>query len=312
MSLLISWSIAFDTIIHTVGTFRQNDTTPADTDMHLSLFSPHIEKENGGTGANIAYSLALLGKTPSLIGTYGDDGVEYIKHLEHIGIDTHLSERKHGAYSAQAFIIRDEKTGQINTFHAGAMSFSWGLTHKKEQFSHAIVAPDSKEWMLRRVDECVEDGIFTIFDPGQAMGIFSGDELIHAVNKAHMTAMNEPERIQFEKITGCDYVQLCQEHGKIALLTRWEHWSSIIDQSGERTIAVVPPKSIVDATGCGDAYRAGLLYGLSEWWDILKSAELWSIIASIKIWHFWGQNHHLSRDEINQLWEQHFGKVFIA
>lgn len=92
--------------------------------MHLSLFSPRIEKEYGGTGANIAYSLALLGKSPCLIGTYGDDGIEYIKHLEHIGIDVHLSEQKQGNFSAQALIIRDEKTGQINTFHAGAMSLS--------------------------------------------------------------------------------------------------------------------------------------------------------------------------------------------
>lgn len=86
--------------------------------MHLSLFSPQLEKENGGTGANIAYSLALLGKSPCLIGTYGDDGAEYIKHLEHIGIDTHLTEQKSGTYSAQAFILRDSKNGQINTFHA--------------------------------------------------------------------------------------------------------------------------------------------------------------------------------------------------
>lgn len=99
------------------------------------------------------------------------------------------------------------------------MALSGGLTHKKESFSHAIVAPDSKEGMLRRVDECVEDGIFTIFDPGQAMGIFSKEELIHAVKKAHMTAMNEPERIQFEKITGNDFVNICEENGKIALLT---------------------------------------------------------------------------------------------
>lgn len=99
------------------------------------------------------------------------------------------------------------------------MSLSGGLTHKKEHFSHAIVAPDSKEGMLRRVDECVEDGIFTIFDPGQAMGIFSKEELLHAVKKSHMTAMNEPERIQFEKMTGEDFIKICQENGKIALLT---------------------------------------------------------------------------------------------
>ena len=312
MTILVSGSIAFDTIIHTVSTFRQNDTNSAENDMHLSLFSPRIEKENGGTGANIAYSLALLGKSPCLIGTYWDDGGEYIKHLEHIGIDTHLSEQKLGNFSAQAFIIRDEKTGQINTFHAGAMSLSWELTHKKESFSHAIVAPDSKEGMLRRVDECVEDGIFTIFDPGQAMGIFSREELLHGVKKAHMTAMNEPERIQFEKMTGSDFVKICEENGKIALLTLWEKGSMIYNSDGENQISVVPPKNIVDATGCGDAYRAGLLFWLSEGWDIIESAELCSILASIKISHIWGQNHHLSKEEINALSEKHFGKVFFA
>lgn len=171
MTILISGSIAFDTIIHTVGTFRENDLDTINA-MNLALFAPRIEREHGGTGANIAYSLALLGEAPALIGTYGDDGDEYIAHLSRIGIDTRLTEKRVGTYSAQAFIMRDGQNGQINAFHPGAMSDSGNLTHKKENFSHVIVAPDSKEGMMRRVDECREDGIFTIFDPGQAMGIF--------------------------------------------------------------------------------------------------------------------------------------------
>jgi adenosine kinase len=190
MTLLISGSIAFDTIIHTVGTFRENDLSTTEA-MNLALFAPRIERENGGTGANIAYSLALLGESPCLIGTYGDDGTPYIDSLSRIGVDTHLTEKREGIYSAQAFIMRDAGGGQINAFHPGAMSDSGNLTHKNESFSHAIVAPDSREGMIRRVDECVEDGIFTIFDPGQAMGIFSPEELIHAVEISHMTAMNE-------------------------------------------------------------------------------------------------------------------------
>lgn len=208
MSILISGSVAFDTIIQTVGDFRTQDTIE-NSHLHLSLFSPTIRKEYGGTAANIAYSLALLGKNPSIIASVGEDATDYLLRLKEFGIGTELINTVPGSYCPQAYIIRDEGNGQITTFHPGAMSASGEISHGNIPFQFAIVAPDSKEGMIRRVDECKSAGIFTIFDPGQAMGIFSGEELKAQVVKADITIMNEPERAQFKKMVGEDFVDIC-------------------------------------------------------------------------------------------------------
>ncbi len=153
MSLLISGSVAFDTIIQTVGSFRGQDNRE-NAQLHLSLFSPLIRREYGGTAANIAYSLALLGKPSHVIASVGEDGIEYIERMKELGINTELMQVVPGSYSPQAHIIRDEEGGQINTFHPGAMSASGEITHGNIDFRYAIVAPDSKEGMMRRVREC--------------------------------------------------------------------------------------------------------------------------------------------------------------
>lgn len=144
MSILISGSVAFDTIIQTVGDFRSQDLS-REHDLHLSLFSPMIRKEYGGTAANIAYSLALLGETPHIIASVGEDAEDYILRMQEMDIHTELIQTLPGSYCPQAYIIRDEGNGQINTFHPGAMGASGELTHGNIDFNFAIVAPDSKE-----------------------------------------------------------------------------------------------------------------------------------------------------------------------
>ncbi len=311
MSLLISWSVAFDTIIQTVGDFRSQDNTPT-SDLHLSLFSPAIRKEYGGTAANIAYSLALLGETPHIIASIGEDGSDYLVRLRELSIQTELIQTIPGSYCPQAYIVRDGGNGQINVFHPGAMSASGEISHGNITFSHAIVAPDSREGILRRVDECTSQWIFTIFDPGQAMGILSAEELRSCVVKSHITIMNEPERAQFESIVGEDFVNLCRSYGHTAIVTLWEEWSIIISESSEIWISALYIENILDATGCGDAYRAGLLYGLSHGWNITKSAQLWSILWGIKIQSMGGQNHSFTRDQIDEIGTREFGEKFFA
>ncbi len=139
--------------------------------------------------------------------------------LRELGIQTELIQTLPGSYCPQAYIIRDGGNGQINVFHPGAMSSSGELTHGNISFSHAIVAPDSREGILRRVNECTNRGIFTIFDPGQAMGILSAEELRSCAVKSHITIMNEPERVQFESIVGEDFVKICQSYGHTAIIT---------------------------------------------------------------------------------------------
>lgn len=311
MSLLISWSIAYDTIIQTVWNFRDADNQK-DKDLHLSLFSPQIRREYGGTAANIAYSLALLGKNPHIIATVWEDADEYLFRLREFGISTELTITIPGEYSPQACIIRDQWNGQINTFHPGAMSRSGEITHSNISFTHAIVAPDSKEGMMRRVRECHSQNIFTIFDPGQAMGIFSGDELMEMTTLADITLMNEPERTQFMSITGTDFVEIALKNNRRGIVTLGEKWSIIYSlEHGESHIKAIHADKIIDATGCGDAFRAGLLYGLSSSWDIKKSAMLWSILWGIKIWYMGGQNHTFDSNLINQISEREFGRKFF-
>lgn len=311
MSLLISWSVAFDTIIQTVGDFRSQDNTPQ-SDLHLSLFSPTIRREYGGTAANIAYSLALLGESPHIIASIGEDGSDYLMRLRELGIQTELIQTVPGSYCPQAYIIRDGGSGQINVFHPGAMSASGEISHGNIPFSHAIVAPDSKEGILRRVTECTDQGVFTIFDPGQAMGIFNSEELRSCVVKSQITIMNEPERIQFESIVGEDFINICQSHGHTAIVTLGERGSMIYSGYEEIVLPAIYTDMTLDATGCGDAYRAGLLYGLSHGWNIEKSAQLWSILWGIKIQSMGGQNHTFTRDQIDEIGVREFGEKFFA
>ena len=310
MPLLISWSIAFDTIIQTVWEFRTQDNR-ANTHLHLSLFSPVIRKEYGGTAANIAYSLALLGKNSYMIGSVGEDAVEYLSRLRDMGINTELVQTIPWSYSAQAYILRDEEKGQINTFHPWAMSSSGELTHGNITFQYAIIAPDSRDGMIRRVNECTNRGIFTIFDPGQAMGVFSREELIDLTSKAQITIMNEPERAQFLEMTGEDFIHICQGRWHTGIVTLSDKWSIIISQSDEIIIPAIDRVTVVDATGCGDAFRAGLIYGLSENWNLERSCQLWSILGWIKVEYMWGQNHSFSRSEIDTIGQERFGTKFF-
>lgn len=311
MSILISGSVAFDTIIQTVGNFRNQDTV-TNKDLYLSLFAPIVRRENGWVAANIAYSLALLGKSSHIIASIGEDGTDNIKKLQELGINTELVRVVPWSYSPQAYILRDQDNGQINTFHPGAMDFSGEITHGNIEFKYVIVSPDSKNGMIRRLNECVAAGIFTIFDPGQAMGIFSWEELKRMVIQANITIMNEPEKAQFQEIVWEDFVTISLSYGHTAVVTLWENWSQIYQPDAIIThIAGIYTDKIVDATGCGDSYRAWLLYWLSEWWSIAKSCKLGSIIGGIKIQSIGPQNHTLDKEIINTIGEKQFGEKFF-
>lgn len=310
MPILISWSIAFDTIIQTVGIFRTQDNT-TNPDLHLSLFAPIVRREYGGTAANIAYSLALLGKYAHIIATAGDDSSEYLDRMREMGIKTELIQTIPTSPSLQSFIIHDDSHGQINVFHPWAMNMSWELTHGNIAFEYAIVAPDSPAGMIRRINECKKSGIFTIFDPGQAMVGLTWPELISLVTQADISIMNEPERNQFQEMSGIDFPEICRSNWRIAIVTLGEKWAMIIDGSNEKIISTIPAEIVVDATGCGDSFRAGLLYGLSEWWSIERSVQLGNIIGGIKIESMGGQNHTINKDTINTTWEKEYGVKFF-
>jgi adenosine kinase len=310
MPLLISGSIAFDTIIHTVQTLRKHDLD-IEKNLHISLFAPVVQREYGGTAGNIAYSLALLWKKSHIIASVWADSDEYIERLNSLGIHTELIHKVLSELSLQAYIVHDESDGQINIFHPGAMNHSGEISHGNMDFKIAIVAPDAPSGMKRRVRECSEAWIYTIFDPGQAMGWLSKDELLELTEKANITIMNEPESIQFREITGIDFIEKRTRTSNIAIVTLGENGAMVITDTWEKIIKWVKAEKIVDATGCGDAFRSGLLYGLSEGWEIEKWVQLANIIGSIKIGFIGWQNHILDKEKINILWKNNFGIKFF-
>lgn len=310
MSLLISWSIAFDTIIQTLWNFRDNDIK-RQSDLHLSLFAPVVRREYGWTAANIAFSLALLWKVPHIIATAWNDSESYIEYLKNLGIKTELIHTIPTSPSLQSIIIHDNAHGQINIFHPGAMNMSGEISHWNSSFEYAIIAPDSWEWMIRRLNECKESGIFSIFDPGQAMVSLTGEQLIMLVKQADIVIMNEPERVQFQSMTGEDFVQISKDYHHVAIVTLWENWAMMLDWENEIRIPTQKIEKIIDATWCGDAFRAGLLYWLSEKWTLEKSVQLGNILWSIKIQYMWAQNHTLSKDTINTIGNTLYSEKFF-
>ncbi len=312
MSILVSGSVAFDIIIGTVGTFKSQILPESLDSFNMSLFAPTLRREYGGTAGNIAYNLALLGKNPEIIATVGEDAYEYIDRLNTLGIRTDSMKVIPKTFSPQGYIIGDELNRQITAFHPGAMGVSGELSLRHKDYTHVIVSPDSRDGMMNRLQECSENNIFAIFDPGQAMGIFSGEELIKMVVQADLTIMNEYENEMFRGLTGKYFTDITKPYGKIGIVTLGEKWARIILEESEIHIPTIFVHTPIDATGCGDAFRAGLLYGLSEKWDIEKSCRLGSILGGIKIEHIGGQNHTFSKESITTLGEKEFGEKFFA
>lgn len=215
MSILVSGSVAFDIIISTVGTFKSQIIPDALDSFNMSLFAPTLRREYGGTAGNIAYNLALLGKNPEIIATVGEDAHEYIARLNGLGILTDSIKIIPQTFSPQGYIIGDELNRQITAFHPGAMNVSGELSLRHQDYTHVIVSPDSRDGMMGRLQECNEQGIFSIFDPGQAMGMFSGEELTKMVVQADLTIMNEYENELFKGIVGKSFTEITVPYGKI-------------------------------------------------------------------------------------------------
>lgn len=222
MTILISGSVAFDTIITTVGTFKSQIIPEALDSFNMSLFAPALRREYGGTAGNIAYNLALLGKNPEIIASVGEDAYEYIERLGTLGIRTESIKVIPKTFSPQGYIIGDELNRQITAFHPGAMGTSGELSLRNENYTHVIVSPDSREGMLNRLQECSDRKIFSIFDPGQAMGIFSGEELVKMVVQADITIMNEYEHEVFKGLAGEAFTDITKSYGKIGIVTLGE------------------------------------------------------------------------------------------
>jgi adenosine kinase len=309
--VLICGSVAYDTVMVFPGHFKNHILPDQIHILNVSFPVPEMRREFGGCAGNIAYSLKLLGGNPRIMATVGDDAAPYLERLEKLGISRAHVRQVAGTFTAQAFITTDLDDNQITAFHPGAMMCSHH-NHVREARDVAlgIVAPDGRDGMFQHARDFAAARIPFIFDPGQAMPLFNGDELLEFLSLADYACFNDYEiRLACER-TGRSIAQLA-EQVQALIVTQGGQGSNIYADGQILHIPCAPAEAIVDPTGCGDAYRAGLLYGLMNQWDWLRAGRLASLMGALKIATQGPQNHHLSREEIAARYQKAFGEALI-
>jgi adenosine kinase len=308
MSALICGSFAFDNIMVFQDRFKNHILPDKIHILNVAFLVPDMRREFGGTAGNIAYNLNLLGGQPLIMATVGDDFGPYANWLGQIGLDMKHVRGIAGSYTAQAFITTDKDDNQITAFHPGAMNFAHeNRVSDTSGVKLGIIAPDGRDGMCLHAREFQEAGIPFLFDPGQGMPMFSGQELLDFTAMADYLALNDYEAQLMQEKTGQTLEQLAQQVK--ALVVTLGAKGSMIYADGQRyEIPCVEADAIVDPTGCGDAYRAGLLYGIARGWDWQTAGQLAAVMGAIKIASRGGQNHKPSREEIAQRFHKAFGK----
>lgn len=307
MKTLICGSLAYDNIMVFADRFKNHILPEQIHILNVSFLVPEMRREFGGCAGNIAYSLKLLGGEPAIMATAGDDFEPYAARLENLGIDQTHVRRVPETYTAQAFITTDLDDNQITAFHPGAMNHSH-LNHVPSDggIQLGIVAPDGRDGMLQHAREFNANGIPFVFDPGQGLPMFNGSELLGFVEQAEYIAVNDYEAKLLEQRTGQSLSQLA-ERVRAIVVTLGKQGSQIYTDGSVINIPCVPAAQLLDPTGCGDAYRGGLLYGIANGLDWELTGRLAALMGAIKIASRGAQNYTLTRAEIEQRFKDAFG-----
>jgi adenosine kinase len=296
MSVLICGSLAFDTITAFPGRFAQQILPEQVHILNVSFLVPTLRKEFGGCAGNIAYSLQQLGGQPLVMAALGKDGALYRDHLEHLGLDLRHVLTVEDDYTAQAMIITDQDNNQITAFHPGAMGQAHRLTIKADpSVKLAIVAPDGRDAMLQHAEQLRAAKIPFVFDPGQGLPMFDGAELNRFISQATWVAVNDYEGKLLADRTGSSLAELSKSHLQGLIETLGADGCNVYVQGEKTHVPGVKAEAVVDPTGCGDAFRGGLLHGLSQGWDLVTSVALGNRIGAIKIAVAGPQNYTLNR-----------------
>ena len=308
MPALICGSIAYDTIMVFGDRFKNHILPDQIHILNVAFLVPDMRREFGGCAGNIAYNLKLLGDEPLIMATVGDDYVPYAQHLERQGLARTHVRQVPNTYTAQAFITTDLDDNQITAFHPGAMNHSHlNQVSAAKDASFGIVAPDGREGMLQHAREFHAARIPFIFDPGQGLPMFSGEELLRLVELATYVTVNDYEERLLCERTGQALEQLAKLVDGL-IVTLGGEGSHIYAEGRRLEIPCVTPEALVDPTGCGDAYRAGLIYGLSRGWEWSKTGRLASLMGALKIASRGGQNHRPKRGVIADRYYDAFGE----
>ncbi len=308
MSALICGSYAYDTIMVFHDKFKNHILPDKVHMLNVSFLVPDMRREYGGCAGNIAYNLKLLGGDPLPMATVGSDFDLYANWMDRCGIPrTHIKVYT-STFTGQAFITTDEDDNQITAFHPGAMSLSHeNKVSDAEGVSIGIVSPDGREGMIEHAEQFAEAGIPFIFDPGQGMPMFNGDDLLRFTEQATWITLNDYEAQLFEERTGLSPHEIA-ERVEALVITRGGEGSHIYTREHRLEIPAAPVSAINDPTGCGDAYRAGLLYGLMNDMDWETSGRIASLLGAIKIERHGTQNHRFTRDEFERRFQETFGR----
>jgi adenosine kinase len=307
MHTLICGSVAYDTIMVFRDRFRNHILPDQIHILNVSFLVPDMRREFGGCAGNIAYNLRMLGGRPLIMAAVGDDYQPYAYRLDRLRLSQQHVRQIKDTFTAQAFITTDLDDNQITAFHPGAMNYSH-LNHVSDaaDVTLGIVAPDGREGMLQHAREFSEAGIPFIFDPGQGMPMFSGEELLALVRSARYVTLNDYEARMLQDRTG-EKLEALAQLVEALIVTEGADGSVIYVDGTQIRIPSVKPQTVLDPTGCGDAYRAGLLYGIANDFDWPTSGRLASLMGSIKIASRGGQNHQVNRDEIGARYREAFG-----
>ena len=300
MSAVICGSLAFDTIMSFEGRFSEQILPDQLHILNVSFLVPALRREYGGCAGNIAYSLRQLGGIPLPMATIGSDGADYLARMRSQGISTEFVREVAGVYTAQAMIMTDRDNNQITAFHPGAMMQAHiSRIEARSDIKLGMISPDGRDAMLQHAEQFKAAGIPFVFDPGQGLPMFDGQELAHFVDLANWVTVNDYEARMLCDRTGLSCAEISRRvHGLVVTLgaNGCEVWIA-----GEKT--VVPPvqaEVVVDPTGCGDAFRGALLFGLEQGWSLARCAALGNRVGAHKIASRGGQNYTLDSDKISE------------
>jgi adenosine kinase len=291
MASIICGSLAFDTIMNFEGRFAEQILPEQLHILNVSFLVPALRRDFGGCAGNIAYGLKQLGGTPLPMATVGRDGGAYLERLTGQGISTEFVRTVDEAYTAQAMIITDRDNNQINGFHPGAMDFAH-LTKivARNDIKLGIVAPDGRDAMLQHGAQLADAGIPFVFDPGQQLPRFDGAELRTFVAQASWVTVNDYEGKMLSDRTGWSCAEISRRVRGL-IVTLGGEGSEVWVDAHRTLVPTVKAAALVDPTGCGDAYRGALLFGLEQGWTLARCAALGNRLGALKIAQHGPQNY---------------------
>jgi len=319
MASLICGSIAYDTIMNFEGKFADQILPEQIHILNVAFLVPTMRREFGGCAGNIAYNLSLLGGEPIIMATVGGDAAPYLNRLAKLQIDASHIRQIEQAFTAQAMITTDQANNQITAFHPGAMNESHlnlvskvvteRVQNAKSATKFGIVAPDGRQGMWEHCHQLAQADIPFVFDPGQGLPMFNGTELLELIDLASYLAVNDYEGEMLAQRTGLNLAKVA-ERVEALVVTKGAEGADIYTNGKCIAIPPVPAAKVIDPTGCGDAFRGGLLFGLEKGLDWEATGRLASLMGSIKITHQGPQNHQMSKDEIATQFKSAFGFNF--